>query len=98
MAEPVPAAFYVRDPRDVAVDLLNKVLVHDDPVHGLIGGRIVEAEAYLGAGVDPGSHAFRGPSRRNITMMNPASPHTVTIPPARTTFIAVRLYFPVAGS
>lgn len=71
MAEPVPAAFYVRDPRDVAVDLLNKVLVHDDPVHGLIGGRIVEAEAYLGAGVDPGSHAFRGPSRRNITMFGP---------------------------
>src|SRR5207237_1228571 len=68
---PFPAAFYVRDPRDVAVDLLNKVLVHDDPVHGLIGGRIVEAEAYLGAGVDPGSHAFRGPSRRNITMFGP---------------------------
>jgi len=72
VAEPVPAAFYVRDPRDVAVDLLNKVLVHDDPVHGLIGGRIVEAEAYLGAGIDPGSHAFRGPTRRNATMFGPA--------------------------
>jgi DNA-3-methyladenine glycosylase len=71
VAEPVAAAFYVRDPRDVAVDLLNKVLIHEDPVHGPIGGRIVEAEAYLGAGVDPGSHAFRGPGKRNATMFGP---------------------------
>jgi len=49
VGEPVPAAFYVRDPREVAVDLLNKVLVHHDPVHGPISGRIVEIEAYLGA-------------------------------------------------
>jgi DNA-3-methyladenine glycosylase len=69
--KPVPAAFYVRDPRDVAVDLLNKVLVHRDPVHGPIAGRIVETEAYLGAGLDPGSHAFRGPGRRNATMFGP---------------------------
>ena len=60
-AHAVPAAFYARDPRDVAVDLLNKLLIHEDPVHGPIGGRIVEAEAYLGAGADPGSHAFRRP-------------------------------------
>jgi DNA-3-methyladenine glycosylase len=71
VAEPVPAAFYVRDPREVAVDLLNKLLIHDDPAHGPIGGRIVEAEAYLGAGVDPGSHAFRGPGKRNATMFGP---------------------------
>jgi DNA-3-methyladenine glycosylase len=68
VAEPVPAAFYVRDPREVAVDLLNKLLIHEDPVHGPIGGRIVEVEAYLGAGLDPGSHAFRGPGKRNATM------------------------------
>jgi DNA-3-methyladenine glycosylase len=66
--KPVAASFYVRDPRDVAVDLLNKILVHRDPVHGPIGGRIVETEAYLGAGLDPGSHAFRGPGKRNATM------------------------------
>ncbi len=69
--KPVAASFYVRDPRDVAVDLLNKVLVHRDPVHGPIGGRIVETEAYLGAGLDPGSHAFRGPGKRNATMFGP---------------------------
>jgi DNA-3-methyladenine glycosylase len=67
----VPAAFYARDPRDVAVALLNKVLVHQDPVHGPISGRIVETEAYLGAGLDPGSHAFRGPGKRNATMFGP---------------------------
>lgn len=66
--KPVAASFYVRDPRDVAVDLLNKILLHRDPVHGPIGGRIVETEAYLGAGLDPGSHAFRGPGKRNATM------------------------------
>jgi DNA-3-methyladenine glycosylase len=55
----------------VAVDLLGKVLVHHDPEHGPVGGRIVEAEAYLGAGIDPGSHAFRGPGRRNATMFGP---------------------------
>jgi DNA-3-methyladenine glycosylase len=71
VADPVPAAFYVRDPRDVAVDLLNKLLIHHDPVLGPIGGRIVEAEAYLGAGIDPGSHAFRGPGTRNATMFGP---------------------------
>jgi DNA-3-methyladenine glycosylase len=71
VAEVVPAAFYVRDPREVAVDLLNKVLVHDDPVLGPISGRIVEAEAYLGAGLDPGSHAFRGPGKKNATMFGP---------------------------
>ncbi len=70
-AHAVPAAFYARDPRDVAVDLLNKLLIHEDPVHGPIGGRIVEAEAYLGAGADPGSHAFRGPGKRNATMFGP---------------------------
>jgi DNA-3-methyladenine glycosylase len=71
VGEPVSAAFYVRDPREVAVDLLNKVLVHHDAVHGPISGRIVEAEAYLGAGLDPGSHAFRGPGKKNATMFGP---------------------------
>jgi len=33
--------------------------------------RLTEVEAYLGVGVDPGSHAFRGPGRRNATMFGP---------------------------
>jgi DNA-3-methyladenine glycosylase len=71
VADFLPAEFYLRDPRQVAVDLLNKVLIHDDPDYGRVAGRIVEAEAYLGAGVDPGSHAFRGPGKKNATMFGP---------------------------
>ncbi|WBM79822.1 DNA-3-methyladenine glycosylase [Cryobacterium breve] len=33
--------------------------------------RITEVEAYLGDGTDPGSHAFRGRTRRNATMYGP---------------------------
>jgi DNA-3-methyladenine glycosylase len=55
-------AFYRRDPREVAPELLGKLLVRDGQV-----ARIVEVEAYCGS-EDPGSHAYRGLTKRNATM------------------------------
>lgn len=62
----LPRSFYRRDARVVAPELLNKVIVVDD-----VAARLVEVEAYAG-GEDPGSHAFRGPTARNVTMFGPA--------------------------
>ena len=66
----LPRRFYARDPRELAPELLNKVLAHDEPGVGRVSARIVEVEAYAGA-EDPGSHAYRGRTRRNATMFGP---------------------------
>jgi DNA-3-methyladenine glycosylase len=61
----LPRSFYRRDPRVVAPELLNKLIVR-----GPLVARLVEVEAYCGA-EDAGSHAFRGPTKRNATMFGP---------------------------
>ena len=69
MNRPLPRAFYDRDARRVARELLNKVLVTGRGSER-VAARLVEVEAYCGAD-DPGSHAFRGPTARNATMFGP---------------------------
>ena len=61
----LPRSFYRRDPREVAPELLNKLIVR-----GPLVARLVEVEAYCGA-EDAGSHAFRGQTKRNATMFGP---------------------------
>lgn len=68
---PLPRSFYERDVRIVARQLLGCYLVHRRG-RSLVGGRIVETEAYGGPG-DPGSHADRAPNGRARIMFGPAA-------------------------
>jgi DNA-3-methyladenine glycosylase len=70
----LPRAFFEASPKWVAPRLLGKVLVHRTGA-GLLAGRIVEAEAYLGPHhrpPDPAAHAHRGPTPRNSVLFGPA--------------------------
>ncbi|MFD7025142.1 DNA-3-methyladenine glycosylase [Promicromonospora sukumoe] len=58
--------FFDRPVVDVARDLLGATLTRRT-ADGAVALRITEVEAYDGTN-DPGSHAFRGPTRRNETM------------------------------
>jgi len=66
---PLAREFYTRDPRDVSRGLLGKVLVRRQG-RKLLAARIVEVEAYLGAG-DPASHSFGGRTARNAALFGP---------------------------
>jgi DNA-3-methyladenine glycosylase len=75
---PLDRAFFSRDPRRVARELLGKVLVREkvrerrDRPAGkkLLTARIVEVEAYLGA-EDPAAHAAAGNTARTAVLFGP---------------------------
>lgn len=69
MARTLPTAFFARDPRRVARELLGKLLVRKRGRKRL-AGRIVEVEAYLGSG-DAAAHAAAGPTARNRVLFGP---------------------------
>ena len=59
---PLSRGFFERPALAVARDLLGVVISHDG-----VAVRLTEVEAYDGPN-DPGSHAYRGKTRRNATM------------------------------
>lgn len=68
---PVTPDFLADEVLEVAPRLLGLVVTSniDDE---LVALRITEVEAYQGEGLDPGSHAFRGKTRRNATLFESA--------------------------
>jgi len=69
LVSPLPRAFFARNPRRVARDLLGKVLVRSDESL-FLAARIVEVEAYLGEN-DPAAHAFAGNTPRTSVLFGP---------------------------
>ena len=67
-------AFFEHSPEQVAPQLLGKLLVRRTRA-GLLVGRLVEVEAYLGPHndpPDPAAHAHRGRTPRNAVLFGPA--------------------------
>jgi DNA-3-methyladenine glycosylase len=67
---PLARAFYARDPRRVARELLGKILTRQVAGGVRLTARIVEVEAYLGKN-DPAAHTFGGLTARNSVLFGP---------------------------
>lgn len=68
----VEREWFARDSVELAPLLLGAVLAYDSE-DGRVAVRLSEVEAYRGVGEDPGSHAFRGKTRRNAVMFGEAA-------------------------
>lgn len=71
----LPRSFFEASPEVVAPRLLGKLLVRQTGQRGILAGRIVEVEAYLGPHndpPDPAAHSHRGPTPRNQVLFGPA--------------------------
>ena len=103
--------FFERSCLEVGPELLGAYLVRRLPDGRQLIGRIVEVEAYLGDGSDPGSHTHRGETPRNRAMFGPAAHlyayrsygiHTcanvVCEPPGRAAALLLRALEPVEGT
>jgi DNA-3-methyladenine glycosylase len=69
----VPRALLEDCAQQVAPRLLGKLLAHQTSA-GIVAGRIVEVEAYLGPHSptpDPAAHSYRGPTPRNAVIFGP---------------------------
>lgn len=66
----VPRSFFSRDTLEVARSLLGKRLICVQDNGTRTGGRILEAEAYVGT-IDLGCHARSGKTQRNGSMWGP---------------------------
>lgn len=67
----IPRHFFDREPATVARELIGTYLIKKTADGSLIGGRIIETEAYLATG-DPASHSARGQTKRNRSMFERA--------------------------
>jgi DNA-3-methyladenine glycosylase len=68
-APPLSREFFARNAITVGRELLGKLLIRRAG-RKLLAGRIVEAEAYLGA-ADPAAHAYAGRTPRNAVLFGP---------------------------
>jgi DNA-3-methyladenine glycosylase len=104
----LPLAYYRQPTLALARDVLGKLLWRRT-VDGVVGGRIVETEAYISA-VDPASHNYRKPSPRSMTMFGPPGHayvyftygmyhclNIVTEPAGQSAAILIRALEPLAG-